>query len=942
MPLTDRPRLMACSLDTTARRLDFTINTQYRPDAPTALRLAHSTASRTFDLPVTQSPARGGYSASFPDTAPIAPGTWELRLVYPDGTEPVAITAREAAIVADQSFTVGDAVVMAAPSTFGHLELTVTSIYDVSVADARTEDEHLLLSLTAHRALPSDTARWAVRLNDLTAYTDTTLELAPEWTSMERHGDDPTLTDVTLRIPTGELLSHVDADGTYRMTLICTRPPASSLAESINRAPATVGLTVRSVPDALPPLSDHPSHAPGGARITWFREGRSGIGVKINSDDLRADIARIDVDSGTIRFALTIDPLPSHDRPLVARLTNRLSGEDCELPVAIDAPGPSIALELAELTESALAQDGQYDIRLRHAHGTWLHQIGTIAAHQARQAQWTFPAGTMPTSPTQRIRPYFTTEDTIAVLSTPLVRTRDLTVTRPSGPNPAQVSFTAVSAAVPDWAHAPRATALVWRSQSPPPTILAQASTTVAPNTFRYQLTLGFEDGYGEASIATLAAAIDRAEALVEFDDGDDAAPISARLRRGRASKPAPPARLIPRLAKRMLEAVRTGARMAFYRRAAAMAPIRPRTAVFQSFLGDAYADSPRAIAEALAARDRRLKIYWVASDGKALRAPSRMRQIHAGTWPYYWHLATARYFVANTNFPNFLIKRRGQQHLQTWHGTPLKRIGMDVAPTAPGYRLQDNPDLHRRIARWDAVVSPSAFSSKIYASAFAHRARVIERGYPRNDILVDAAHGSADTRAVRTRLGIAHDATVVLYMPTFRDDTPAAHRSFLPIPIRRLARALGPNTTVLLRLHYTVSATLNVPFDLPQVRDVSNYEDSAELLAIADALITDYSSVFYDYSILRRPIVFYTHDLDSYEFTSRGFYWDFRRFNPWPIVRTTDELIRHAQIAVNEPESFPIDEARAEAFRAVFTGLETGCASTDVVDDFFRGGRHG
>ncbi len=936
MPVIDGPRLTSCALDAHAQRLDFAIDEQQGQVEPVALRLQHRLASRTHDIPVTRAGTPGHYGASFVGIEQIAPGTWDATLVYPDARGPVAIPARDSAILAGTMVTVGDSVITAVPSLFGHLTLEVSSIYDVDIIGVDVDDRSVLLSLSAHRALLADDAAVSIRFNDITSNADVSIAVDPSWITTTRATDESShYHEATVRVPLDEMLARLGTDGTFRLMLVHHQRPAESLAASIGHRPAAVGCSIRSVPSDLPSRTDYPAAVLGHHRIFWYRDGHTAVGLKVTSGSLLADLARIDIDASSIRFSLNVHRRDADRSSLTARMTNRMSGDYWELPVTTDGPYPAIDMPLASLADSPLGQDGQFDLHLRDDDG-WLHDIGNVDDHQSRQSRWTFPSANVPTAPTQRIRPYFTADDTLALLSTPLLRSEDLTLSYAEAVGEAHLTVTVRSIAAPNRVAVPAAATVILRSAPRSIPVTAQQRRLLGPNRFAFRLTLSCSP----ADFAALADAVARAEALMEFapdTDHSSAAP-TVRLRAGSVRRTVTPRGLAKRLATRAWRTIRDKARLAFYHRCVAWAPLRPNTAVFQAFLGTAYADSPRAISETVAATNPTMKIYWVAATGSSLRTPPGVRQLRTNSLAYYWALATATYFVSNTNLPNFVVKRAGQRHLQTWHGTPLKRIGMDVSPTAPGYHLQDNPELHDRIARWDAIVSPSPFTSDVFSSAFGHRARVIERGYPRNDLLVRVAQGTADVGAVRARLGLRPTDRVVLYMPTWRDDVPPAHRAFLPMPVRRLASAVGPDTVVLLRLHYTVSAVLNVPFDLPQVRDVSGYEDSAELLAVADVLVTDYSSVFYDYSILERPIVFYAYDLDAYEFTARGFYWDFRRLNPWPIARDVDALVDQVTAALACRGRPNADPALAREFRDAFTALEDGRASESVVREFLQG----
>ncbi|WP_254668941.1 CDP-glycerol glycerophosphotransferase family protein [Brevibacterium sp. CS2] len=361
---------------------------------------------------------------------------------------------------------------------------------------------------------------------------------------------------------------------------------------------------------------------------------------------------------------------------------------------------------------------------------------------------------------------------------------------------------------------------------------------------------------------------------------------------------------------------------------------------VFESEVGRQYADSPRAIHEELVRRGDTRRKVWIH------RGPIPVTDAHTTVVErlspaYFWHLARARYWVNNQNFPFYITRRRNGVYLQTWHGTPLKRMQHDldaVVGRDEGYLSR----VSRATAQWTHLVSPSPYASAAFASAFRHRAEVLELGYPRNDVL-RAPDRDAIRASVRERLGIPEDRTVVLYAPTFRDDANVGGNRFdfalaLELDPARFAADLGAEFTLLLRMHVVVRHAAEIPEDAAEaVLDVSSYPDIQELFLAADVLVTDYSSVFFDYAILRRPMVFYAYDLERYRDDLRGFYLDYEAEVPGPVVRTEDELyaaLRRigAELAAGGGES----AARAAEFARRFAPHDDGRAAARVVDAAF------
>lgn len=320
--------------------------------------------------------------------------------------------------------------------------------------------------------------------------------------------------------------------------------------------------------------------------------------------------------------------------------------------------------------------------------------------------------------------------------------------------------------------------------------------------------------------------------------------------------------------------------------------PIDPNTIVFESGQGRQLGDSPGAIYDELVRRnDSRLKV-WVYNKRFPIRDDNTIT-IKRYSPEYFWYLARAKYWVSNQNMPNFIHRRRGGIYIQTWHGTPLKKMFLDIDEIVgrdEGYVGR----VTEATRQWSVLVSPNAYTTGIMRSAYAFDGPAVELGYPRNDVLLDDATQSR-RKAVRQRLGLNDSDFVVLYAPTFRDDKPTSRGRFAfewPFsPEEFDSRFASTNIKLLIRAHVLINTKVLVPTDSKAIKDVTKYPDIQELYLAADMLVTDYSSVFFDYSLLRRPIAFFAYDLDKYQQELRGFYLDYETELPGPIVETSADL---------------------------------------------------
>jgi CDP-glycerol glycerophosphotransferase len=326
---------------------------------------------------------------------------------------------------------------------------------------------------------------------------------------------------------------------------------------------------------------------------------------------------------------------------------------------------------------------------------------------------------------------------------------------------------------------------------------------------------------------------------------------------------------------------------------------------VFECFVGRSYAGSPRALYEAMLTDPRyeSARFAWAFRDvahaaGFALLADPRTAIVRWRSADYYRAFGRARVWISNSIISPELRPRPSQLYVQTWHGTPLKRIGLDVVETTEtAMNAKREIDERYRIEgrKIGAFLSAAPFSTEVFASAFglpAEGGPFVETGNPRNDVFATA--GPDEVQAARDRLGIPAGKRVLLYAPTWRDDQHSSRSGYVYRPtldVDALRAALGDDWVVLFRLHYLVTNSVDFARHGGFVHDMSGLDDINDLCVASDVLVTDYSSVYFDYALLDRPMIFYMYDLDRYSSALRGFYLPIEDV-PGPIARTQDELI--------------------------------------------------
>ena len=320
--------------------------------------------------------------------------------------------------------------------------------------------------------------------------------------------------------------------------------------------------------------------------------------------------------------------------------------------------------------------------------------------------------------------------------------------------------------------------------------------------------------------------------------------------------------------------------------------PLRPGV-FLESFGGRSAGDNPAAICEDLAAHGVGAPLWWSVVDG-TVRVPAGARPVVVGSPQWVEALRTSRVIVTNDHLPSWFSKREGQHLLQTWHGTPIKKLLHD-APRAVTLRYRRLMD--RQVPQWDLLLAQSPQAGRRLQQALGYRGPVRVGEYPRNVRLLG---GAEVRRRVRHELGIAPGQPVILYAPTWRESLrpstgaagcAAAHG---PGPVGALD---GPSlaelldAVVLMRSHH-----MNRAGCVPGMIDVSGYPSVEELMLAADILVSDYSSIFFDFALTGKPAVVYTPDLASYRDVERGLYGDWPLGAGLPVAVDHDELTSYLQ----------------------------------------------
>ena len=355
--------------------------------------------------------------------------------------------------------------------------------------------------------------------------------------------------------------------------------------------------------------------------------------------------------------------------------------------------------------------------------------------------------------------------------------------------------------------------------------------------------------------------------------------------------------------------------------------PGRTRTlenaVLFETHRGSMVGCNPLDIFWELQKEHPEIKCYWAV--GKGVEAPAGSVAVRFGSGAYLKALATSKYLVNNTNFPWYFRKVPGQVYLQTWHGTPLKRLARDIATNYLTKSYLDTMD--REASFWDYLITPNEFCTHILPNAFGYSGQVIESGYPRNDRLTTAT--AKDRQRIRESIGVADPSTIlVMYAPTWRDFKRTATGKWDTVNFMDPNIKLPDGFQMMFRGHSNTIDAHSAKVAGNAI-DVTTYPDVTDLYIAADVLVTDFSSVMFDYTVTGKPIMFLAPDLERYR-AERGFYFDFEAEAPGPILNSDTEVLS-SLLKLDAIANQYLDKYRA--WQKKFNDLEDGKASKRVVE---------
>ena len=365
---------------------------------------------------------------------------------------------------------------------------------------------------------------------------------------------------------------------------------------------------------------------------------------------------------------------------------------------------------------------------------------------------------------------------------------------------------------------------------------------------------------------------------------------------------------------------------------------------IFHTFNGKAYSDTTKAIYKYMQEHNEYddYKYIWAFKDPekyKYLENNKNTKVVKSNSKEFEECLKKAKYWIFNYRAGDHQYPKKNQVFVQCWHGTPLKKLGYDLKGTHNAMNSEE--EIHKKYKvdakKFKYIISPSKFASEKFISAWNLEKtnmtnKVLEKGYPRNDFLYNFKED--DVKRIKQELNIPDDKKVILYAPTWRDDQHQAGIGYTyktEVDFDILQKNLEQEYVLLFRAHYLVANSFEFDKYKGFIYNVSEVDDINELYIISDILVTDYSSVFFDYANLKRPMLFYMYDFEKYKDDLRGFYIDLEEL-PGKITKTEADLVE----AIKETNNFEYND-KYKKFNEKYNYLDDGQATQRVVEEIIK-----
>ncbi len=373
------------------------------------------------------------------------------------------------------------------------------------------------------------------------------------------------------------------------------------------------------------------------------------------------------------------------------------------------------------------------------------------------------------------------------------------------------------------------------------------------------------------------------------------------------------------------------------YREIADSVPINSKQIFFESAIGKQFRGSPKYMYRYIRKNYPDYVCICCYNNVKDRGFDDSTIIVERGSKEYYEYLATSKYVINDTTFPIWFL-RDETIYLQTWHGTPLKKLHWDRNDVSEKKLV--NCVFYNKSRGWDVLLSPNRYSTEKLSSAFKYDGLILESGYPSNDIFFDDDLREGASKKFKKALTEVEKKKfegcnkVILYAPTWRDNTHTGNYKFdfeVDIDVNVLNDfAIKNNFIVLIRMHHMSNIPKYLNQEYQNLINVSDYDDVHEILAFTDLLITDYSSIMFDFACSRKPFLNYVPDIKQYS-EYRGMYIDMEEVMPYPLCKTVGELFDQIMQIMSCEESTSKNDKYTDFFDR-FCHLAKGKSTETVV----------
>ena len=360
---------------------------------------------------------------------------------------------------------------------------------------------------------------------------------------------------------------------------------------------------------------------------------------------------------------------------------------------------------------------------------------------------------------------------------------------------------------------------------------------------------------------------------------------------------------------------------------------------LFESSNGRNYTGNPRYVYEEILNQglEDELKCVWSFVHPNATEIPGNAIKVKRSFFSFLYYTLRSGTWIFDSRHLYYLRKNKNTKYIQTWHGTPLKKLAldMDYIDMSGNKDIEAYHDEFRDNTKlWQYLISQNSYSSEIFRRAFDFKGEMLEIGYPRNDILINK-NNPEDIDEIKTRLKIPKDKKIILYAPTWRDNEYYAKGEYkfaTEMDFDKMCDELKDEYVLIVKFHYLVKEDIDWSKYDNFVIECDADWDIQELYLISDMMITDYSSVMFDYAIMKRPMIFFTYDLDNYKNNLRDFYFDMIEEVPGPICKTNEEMIDFIKNYSEDSYESEFGE-KYRKYSEKFNTFDDGKASSRIID---------